>query len=399
MPCNDVSLTPKLRFKEFEGDWEKKKIGEVLKIGSGRDYKHLNKGQIPVYGTGGLMTYVDEYLYEGESVCIGRKGTIDKPVYLNEKFWTVDTLFYTHSFKNSIPKFIFRLFERINWKLYNEASGVPSLSKSTIEKIKFSTPSLPEQQKIASFLTAVDTKIQQLTRKKELLEQYKKGVMQKIFNQELRFKPDNANETSLREPVARNEANSTQSVQNETDFPDWEEKKLGDVCDVNPKNHELPNSFVYIDLESVESGRLVFQNRIDLSEAPSRAQRLLKVNDLLFQTVRPYQMNNLFFNKEGDYVASTGYAQLRVKESAMFLYQLLHTNEFVNNVLERCTGTSYPAINSKDLSKLKIKVPSLKEQQKIATYLSAIDRKIETVNNQISHTQTFKKGLLQQLFV
>ena len=86
---------PRLRFPEFRdaGDWEEKPISKLLTIGSGRDYKHLSEGGIPVYGTGGYMLSVDDYLYDGESVCIGRKGTIDKPVFLTGKFWTVDTLF------------------------------------------------------------------------------------------------------------------------------------------------------------------------------------------------------------------------------------------------------------------------------------------------------------------
>ncbi len=200
-----MSKIPKLRFKEFSGAWEEKKIGNILKIGSGKDYKHLKNGDIPVYGTGGYMLSVDKYLYDGESVCIGRKGTIDKPVYLTGRFWTVDTLFYTHSFNQVIPKFVFSLFQKINWKEYNEASGVPSLSKSTIETIKITLPSKQEQEKIASFLSSVDTRIEQLTKKKTLLEQYKKGVMQKVFSQEIRFKDDDGSE-----------------------FPEWEEKTIAD---------------------------------------------------------------------------------------------------------------------------------------------------------------------------
>ena len=91
------------------------------------------------------MTKVNEFLYDGETVCIGRKGTIDKPMYYNGKIWTVDTLFYTHKFRSTIPKFIFYLFQQINWKLYNEASGVPSLSKATIEKLTSATTLLTKQ--------------------------------------------------------------------------------------------------------------------------------------------------------------------------------------------------------------------------------------------------------------
>ena len=116
-------------------NWRTVRIGELLRIGNGKDYKHLGIGKIPVYGTGGQMLLVNDYLYDGESVCIGRKGTIDTPMFLKGKFWTVDTLFYTYDFKDVLPKFCYYLFLQINWKLYNEGTGVPSLSKSTIENI------------------------------------------------------------------------------------------------------------------------------------------------------------------------------------------------------------------------------------------------------------------------
>ncbi|MBI9035913.1 MAG: restriction endonuclease subunit S [Bacteroidales bacterium] len=174
-----------LRFKDGNGnnypDWEEKKLGEVLSIGSGRDYKHLKSGNIPVYGTGGLMLFVNDFLYDGESVCIGRKGTIDKPIFLKEKFWTVDTLFYTHSFKKVMPYFIYLIFQQIHWYNFNEASGVPSLSKSTLEKIKIEIPSLPEQQKIANFLLAIDRSINQVDKQVGSMQEWKKGLLQKMF--------------------------------------------------------------------------------------------------------------------------------------------------------------------------------------------------------------------------
>ncbi|WP_426482228.1 restriction endonuclease subunit S [Chryseobacterium sp. R2ACT005] len=157
------------RLESHKTEWKEYTISEILKIGSGKDYKHLNTGKIPVFGTGGLMTFVDKYLYNGETVCIGRKGTIDKPMYHNGKIWTVDTLFYTHSFKNCIPKFVFHLFKTIKWLEYKEASGVPSLSKSTIEKIRIRVPTIKEQEIIVSFLGEIDNKIQL---EKSILEKF-----------------------------------------------------------------------------------------------------------------------------------------------------------------------------------------------------------------------------------
>lgn len=174
---------PKFRFKEFEkdGDWKEKSFDKLLEIGNGRDYKHLNKGEVPVYGTGGYMLSVDDYLYDGESACIGRKGTIDKPMFLEGKFWTVDTLFYTHSFNNCLPKFIFYIFQTIDWKKHNEAGGVPSLSKANIYKIEIFVPEPKEQDKITNFLSSLDILINKQERKIEQLKLHKIGLMQGLF--------------------------------------------------------------------------------------------------------------------------------------------------------------------------------------------------------------------------
>ena len=109
-PQGDAKV-PKIRFRGFEGEWRDCILRDILTIGNGRDYKHLSSGTIPVYGTGGYMTSVSDFLYEGESVCIGRNGTIDRPMYLNGKFWTVDTLFYTYQFKGVEPYYLYSIFQ------------------------------------------------------------------------------------------------------------------------------------------------------------------------------------------------------------------------------------------------------------------------------------------------
>jgi len=167
--------------------WVVKSLGEILQFGSGRDYKHLNAGIYPVYGTGGIMTFVNDYLFDGESVGIGRKGTIDKPVFLQGKFWTVDTLFFTHSFKESSPKYIYYQFLLIRWRDYNEASGVPSLSKNTLEEIEIRLPDLLEQIRIASILTAMDTEIESLENQLAKYKQVKQGLMQNLLTGKIRL--------------------------------------------------------------------------------------------------------------------------------------------------------------------------------------------------------------------
>ena len=175
-------LVPALRFPEFSGEWDEYAIGEILSIGNGRDYKHLHNGDIPVFGTGGYMTSVDDFLYDGESVFVGRKGTINKPLYYNGKFWTVDTLFYTYNFTDVLPKFVYCLFQTINWLKYNEASGVPSLSKATIEKIKVRIPSMDEQDKLSNLLFLLDKRIEVQNKIIEKLETLIKGIIETVIS-------------------------------------------------------------------------------------------------------------------------------------------------------------------------------------------------------------------------
>jgi type I restriction enzyme S subunit len=174
-----------LRFKREDGgeypEWEEKRLGDILTIGSGRDYKHLGKGDIPVFGTGGYMLSVDQALYDGETVFIGRKGTIDKPFYFKGKFWTVDTLFYTHQYRGVIPQFVLALFQRINWREHNEASGVPSLSKAIIERLTVELPCIEEQTRIAGFLMALDAKVAGVAQAVVACQTWKKGLLQQMF--------------------------------------------------------------------------------------------------------------------------------------------------------------------------------------------------------------------------
>ncbi|MDQ0428526.1 type I restriction enzyme S subunit [Planomicrobium stackebrandtii] len=180
-------FSQELRFKDEDGgefgEWEEKKIGHVLKIKHGRDQKKIEtpSGKFPILATGGIIGRTDTFIYDQESVLIGRKGTIDRPVFMDTPFWTVDTLFYSEIREDNSPKFIFYVFQDINWKLYNEASGVPSLSAKTIEAINITVPQHEEQKKIASYLSVIDRKIEKEKEKLMVLEEQKKGFMQGLF--------------------------------------------------------------------------------------------------------------------------------------------------------------------------------------------------------------------------
>ena len=175
-------LYPELRFAGFTNAWEQRKLSNVVDVGSGRDYKHLHEGNIPVYGTGGYMLSVSEALSEkDDAIGIGRKGTIDNPFILRAPFWTVDTLFYCVPKDNYDLNFTYCIFQNVNWKSKDESTGVPSLSKTTINNIDVMVPTLPEQKKIGDYFSTIDNLITLHQHKLEKLKQLKTGYLNSMF--------------------------------------------------------------------------------------------------------------------------------------------------------------------------------------------------------------------------
>ena len=179
----------------------------------------------------------------------------------------------------------------------------------------------------------------------------------------------------------------------------WEIRKLGEVAEFNPKS-ELPEIFEYVDLESVIGTEMISHRTETKASAPSRTQRLAKMGDVFYQTVRPYQRNNYLFDKpDNNYVFSTGYAQMRSSIDSSFLMNFIQTDRFVKIVLDNCTGTSYPAINSSDLANLVITYPvNIKEQEKIGAFFSKLDKLITLHQSKFEKLQKIKKSCLQNLF-
>lgn len=396
---------PALRFKDEAGEdfpkWSQKILGEIATFSKG---KGISKADIDENGITYCIRYGELYTEYGETIRnVKSKTNVDvKNLVLSD----VNDVIIPASGETQIDiatascvqvsgvalggdlniiksqengvflTYYLNSQKKLDIAKLAQGNSVVHLYSSQLKLLDVNLPEKSEQTKIANFLTAVDEKISLLTQKHDLLTQYKKGVMQQIFSQELRFKDDDG-----------------------SDFPEWEERGLKDVAQINPKTGPLPDKFVYIDLESVEKGVLLKETIIEKNGSPSRAQRLLKKDDVLFQMVRPYQGNNLFFNKEGIYVASTGYAQIRPSENALFLYHFLHLEDFIAEVMNRCTGTSYPAINSSDLATITIHMPVEIEQTKIANFLTAIDDKITAIQTQLKAVKQYKQGLLQQMFV
>lgn len=401
-----MSLIPKLRFKEFKEAWIKELLGNLgtFKNGLNKESKEFGFGNpfvnlmdifgktILEEGNFGLVnsSHKDIETYNlvkgdvlfirssvkrsgvGEAILVARD--LHKTVYsgflirFRDNRNRLDLNFKTYCFSNA--RFRNELLS------YATSSANTNINQDSLAQIKLYFPSLLEQQKIASFLSAVDEKIQQLTRKKELLEQYKNGVMQQLFSGKLRFKDENGKA-----------------------YPKWEEKRLGDVISAKSEKHNPQKetySYRCIELEHVSTNTGMLLGYVDSSSSASIKNKFKK-GDVLFGKLRPYLKKYLIAPFDG--VCSSEIWVLSGKGiTNEFLYRLIQTEYFIE-LANQSTGSKMPRAEWNVISSGAMKIPSLEEQQKIASFLSVIDSKIESVSIQIEQTQNFKKGLLQQMFV
>ncbi|HDA6656544.1 TPA: restriction endonuclease subunit S [Staphylococcus aureus] len=386
MSNTQTKNVPELRFPGFEGEWEEKKLEDIIKVNSGKDYKHLDKGDIPVYGTGGYMTSVSEPLSEIDAVGIGRKGTINKPYLLEAPFWTVDTLFYCTPKKETDILFILSLFRKINWKVYDESTGVPSLSKQTINKINRFVPTNKEQQKIGKFFSKLDRQIELEEQKLELFQQQKKGYMQKIFSQELRFKDESGN-----------------------DYPDWEEKELGEVADRvirKNKNFESKKPLTI-------SGQL---GLIDQTEYFSKSVSSKNLENYTLIKNGEFAYNKSYSNgyplgaikrltRYDSGVLSSLYICFSIKSemSKDFMEAYFDSTHWYREVsgiaVEGARNHRLLNISVNDFFTILIKYPSLEEQRKIGDFFIKLDRQIELEEQKLELLQQRKKALLKSMLI
>lgn len=366
-------------------DWEVKSIGEVLSICNGMDYKHLNIGNYPVYGTGGLIAKVDDYLFEGESVCIGRKGTIDAPIYLNEKFWTVDTLFYTINFVGVIPKFIYYIFNKIDWLSLNEASGVPSLSKDNIKLQLIQTPNLSEQQAIADALTKVDNLIMSLSKVIEKKKLIKKGTMQKLLSGEVRL---DGFEGEWKDVKLGKIGNTYSGItgKNKSDFGHGTAKY---ITFLNVLNNPIINTkeFESVDISSNENQNMVSKGDLFFNVSSETPEEVGICSVLLDD------INNLYLNS-----FCFGFRLSDKEVSGIFISYLFRTSYGREKMSSIAQGATRYNLSKEYFNEIELSLPPTKsEQTAIANVLTTMDDEIEKLEKERDKYKCIKQGMMQQL--
>lgn len=407
---------PQLRFSEFEGEWQNKKLGEVADVTAGgtpstlrRDFwngdiRWMNSGELNLKRVFEVENRITEKGLKNSSTkflpkfCImiglAGQGKTRGTVAMN-----MIELCTNQSIGSILPnnKYISEYLYHNLDNRYEELRGLSTgdggrggLNLSIIKSLNFSFPTLPEQTKIANFLTAIDEKIQSLKKKKSLLEDYKKGVMQKLFSQELRFKDENGN-----------------------DFPDWEEKKLGELGTtyggLSGKSKEnFGIGKPYIQYKQIFDDTKIDISRFELVEiGENENQNKVKFGDVFFtvssETPNEIGMSSVLLdNIEELYLNSFcfGFRAKSLAELSPFYSQFLFRSEiFRAEIIKLAQGSTRYNMSKIQLLKIEIKLPSFPEQTFIANFLASIDEKIKYTRSEIVKMEQWKKGLLQKMFV
>ena len=411
-----MSNVPKLRFKEFNDEWEEKNFKQFI----------LNhKGGAPLKP----KDFVSNSNYEvipKKAIQSGGKLLLDKesPTFCTEEFFrnnqnnVIDSKYLVTTLRDLVPSgpsigyivknantsdlllaqgvygfrindklsesFLIQLSNRLEYRRLMQRLMVGStqvhIRNQDFFQISLNLPSKQEQEKIASFLTSVDTKIEQLTKKEELLQQYKKGVMQKIFNQEIRFRADVGSE-----------------------FCEWEEKKLGEY--IKQKSTKNKDKIVNLVLSvSNKKGFITQEEQFDGYEVASKDISGYKIVEKSDYAYNPSRINvgSIARLKNFDVgIVSPMYVVFCLKKelNPIFFDNLYQTHKFKHLIKIGCSGSVRDSLNFEDMANFKVKIPCIKEQTKIANFLSSIDPKIEQVQKQLNSTKEFKKALLQQMFI
>ncbi|MBT0887426.1 hypothetical protein BJN41_03215 [Acinetobacter towneri] len=400
--------TPKLRFKEFEGDWSTNKIEEISIVTSGgtpsRNVSDYWNGDIPWVTTSlvdfNVINEAEEFItqvgLDNSSAKLFHKDTILMAMYgqgitrgkvaILGIDATTNQACAAIKLKNGFEtKFIFQnlmnRYEEIR-DLSNEG-GQKNLSAGIIKEILISFPEKEEQTKIASFLSAVEEKISQLTQKHELLSQYKQGMMQKLFSQQLRFKADDGSE-----------------------FGEWEEKKLGEVGEniigLTYSPTDVTNDgtgILVLRSSNIKEGRLDKSDKVRVNKK-IQDKIIVQPNDILICTRNGSQRligKSVIINDDEVMTFGAFMSVYRSKYNRFIAY-LMQTPWFFEQV-QMNLGARINQITTGTLNEFTFDFPCLEEQTKIANFLSAIDQKIEVVAQQIEQAKQWKKGLLQQMFV
>ena len=386
----EQAKVPAIRFAGFTDPWEQRKFSEIVDVCSGRDYKHLDEGPIPVYGTGGYMTSVSEALsHNRDAIGIGRKGTIDKPYLLKAPFWTVDTLFHAIPKSDINLEFALCSFLNVDWKSKDESTGLPSLSKESINETVLSVPNVVEQNHLGNFFADLDRLITLHQRKYDKLVIFKKSMLEKMFPKDGESVPE-IRFAGFTDP--------------------WEQRKLGDVASsfdygLNAAATEYDGQNKYLRITDIDDETHEFSKSdltTPLADLAMSADYLLKEGDLLFARTGASVGKTYLYRQFDGMVYFAGFLiRARIGEGAdpEFAYQATLTDAYKKYVAITSQRSGQPGVNAQEYADYQLMLPSKTEQQQIGMTLRSLDDLITLHQRKLELLQNIKKSLLDKMFV
>lgn len=375
---------PKIRFKGYTDEWEQRKFSDVVDIGSGMDYKHLEEGDIPVYGTGGYMLSVNKALSDDkDAVGIGRKGTIDKPYILKAPFWTVDTLFYCIPKENYDLDFTSCIFQNVDWKKKDESTGVPSLSKVIINNVETATPTFDEQKKIGNYFRSFDRLITLHQRKYEKTQKLKKYMLQKMFPQNGRKVPE---------------------IRFSGFTEEWEQRKFGEIVEKYEDPVETPTEgYTRLGIRSHAKG--TFHSYVEKGKELETAKMFRVAADKFIVNITFGWEHAVAITDENDAgkLVSHRFPQYSFNAGMVpkfFRYLILDENFKHHLELSSPGGAGRNRVlKLSDMLEYKMNFPSEAEQKKIAAYFDDLDNLITLHQQKCDELRNVKKFMLQNMFI
>ena len=353
-------------------------MGELVDVCSGRDYKHLSEGAIPVYGTGGYMLSVSEALsYDKDAIGIGRKGTIDKPYILNAPFWTVDTLFYAIPKEKVDLNFAFDIFQNIKWKKKDESTGVPSLSRTAINEIHILVPQYDEQQVLGQLFYGIDRLIALHQRKLDKMKELKKAFLNLIFSQKLRF------------------YGFTES---------WELRKLKDITyPAGEKNREdLPlDSYSITNEHGFIPQDERFENGGTMREADKKMYYIVSPHSFAYNPARINIGSIGYQNTDKNVIVSSLYEVFKTSDDVddRLLWHWFKSSYFQKLIEQFQEGGVRLYFYYDKLCMGTLSLPSFEEQHKIGKYLDTYDNLITLRQEKINQLTKLKTTFLKNMFL
>ena len=385
----EQAKVPAIRFAGFTDPWEQRKFSEIVDVCSGRDYKHLDEGPIPVYGTGGYMTSVSEALsHNRDAIGIGRKGTIDKPYLLKAPFWTVDTLFYAIPKSDINLEFALCSFLNVDWKSKDESTGLPSLSKESINETVLSVPNVVEQNHLGNFFADLDRLITLHQRKYDKLVIFKKSMLEKMFPKdgesvpEIRFAgfTDPWEQRKL-ENLASFGGGHTPSMADASNYVDG---KILWVTSQDVKQHYIENTTTMIS----EKGAAT------LTLYPSDSIVIVARSGILRHTIPVAKLRKPATVNQDIKVIQT----VDSCDSSWLLQYFIASNKTLLREYGK-TGTTVESIDFAKMKSTALMVPYIEEQQAIGSFFSRLDNLITLHQRKLELLQDIKKSLLDKMFV